>query len=218
MNMQQCPNGHFYDQSKTHTCPYCSPATESSNRTIPLDNGGTAFCAPASSAPTSWSTQSGGVGSTAPVANPMPAWGGGATIGHTAPVSPMSDERRTVALMHNKIGLDPVVGWLVCVEGKEKGRDYRFRSGNNSLGRSDKMDICVLGDDTVSREDAAFIIYDPHSKKYLVSAGTGKSLVYVNDDLLPAAQSRQLASHDRITIGETTLMFVPFCGEEFDWA
>src|SRR5690242_13732720 len=31
---------------------------------------------------------------------------------------------------------DPVVGWLVCVEGPDRGKDYRLHSEKNFVGRS----------------------------------------------------------------------------------
>ncbi len=49
-------------------------------------------------------------------------------------------------------GIDAVVGWLVCVHGRNRGRDYRIRSENNTVGRSENMDICISGDDLISRE------------------------------------------------------------------
>src|SRR5262249_26846325 len=33
-------------------------------------------------------------------------------------------------------GISPVVGWLVCVEGPDKGRDFRIHSEKNFIGRS----------------------------------------------------------------------------------
>ena len=34
-----------------------------------------------------------------------------------------------------------VTGWLVCVDGAEKGRDYTLHMGFNRIGRSYQMDI-----------------------------------------------------------------------------
>ena len=205
MNMQQCPNGHFYDMSKSAQCPYCSGTAEGSNRTVPLDGG---FDRQAQAQPMSYTTVPGNV------------WDAmnGSTVGRTVAVgTPMDDNRHTVAVIHKQIGLDPVVGWLVCVEGKERGRDYRVRSGNNSIGRSDTMDICIVGDDSISKIDMAYITYDAETRSYYIVAGKGKNVVRVNGELLPVSQSRCLAAHDRIKLGETILMFVPLCGEEFDW-
>ena len=92
---------------------------------------------------------------------------------HTAPKSPEepktmaksqakpSAQNKTVGYYHKKVGIDPVVGWLLCVDGPEKGRDYRIRSGRNSIGRAENMDICISGDSSISRERHAIIAYDP---------------------------------------------------------
>ena len=38
MAMQQCPNGHLYDDAKNSSCPFCSD-TNSVNVTVPLSDG-----------------------------------------------------------------------------------------------------------------------------------------------------------------------------------
>ena len=43
-------------------------------------------------------------------------------------------------------GFTPVVGWLVCTEGPDRGHDYRIRTGYNHIGRAEHMDICIRGD------------------------------------------------------------------------
>jgi hypothetical protein len=129
----------------------------------------------------------------------------------------MESAGRTVAMIHETIGINPVVAWFVCIEGKEKGRDYRILDGNNKIGRSNKMDICILGDDTISREDEAIVTYAAAVKKYYFVAGTGGNDVYVNDEPLLLSQSRELAAYDRIRLGKTTLLFIPLCGERFQW-
>ena len=46
--------------------------------------------------------------------------------------------------------LKPVTGWLVCLEGPSKGRDYRIIAEKNFIGRSPEMDIRILGDNNIS--------------------------------------------------------------------
>ena len=38
----------------------------------------------------------------------------------------------------------PVCGWIVCVAGPRKGKDYKVREGKNFVGRADDMDIQIL--------------------------------------------------------------------------
>ena len=48
-------------------------------------------------------------------------------------------DTRTESPASNSV-FDPVVEWLVCIDGPEKGRDYRIRSGNNYIGRSQDIE------------------------------------------------------------------------------
>ena len=57
------------------------------------------------------------------------------THGRDQPPRPGAGEGRTVGLIRKRTGLDPVVGWLVCIAGPDKGRDYRIHSERNFLGR-----------------------------------------------------------------------------------
>jgi hypothetical protein len=120
-----------------------------------------------------------------------------------------------VAIVRKKTGIDPVVGWLVCVKGPEKGRDYRIRSEKNTIGRSESMDICIAGDETISRSDQAFLVYDPKRRAFRIQAGTGRGLIYRNGE--EVVTSEALLPYDVLEIGESEFLFVPFCGERFQW-
>ena len=109
----------------------------------------------------------------------------------------------------------PVVGWLVCTEGVNKGTDYRLHQGRNFVGRSSEMDVCILGDNTVSRSSHAIVVYDPRSNVYLAQPGSSKELFYVNDKLV--LNPIELKAMDQLSIGDTKLMFVPLCSEKFHW-
>jgi len=54
----------------------------------------------------------------------------------------------------------PVCGWLVCVEGPRRGKDYKVMEGKNFVGRADDMDIQILGDNKISRRNHCVIVYD----------------------------------------------------------
>ena len=114
-----------------------------------------------------------------------------------------------------KVGIDPVVGWLVCVKGPSRGRDYRIRSGRNGIGRSEAMDVQITGDDTVSRENHAFLVYEPRKRTFSIRPGDGRGLVYLNGD--EVIQASDIKAYDIIELGETQLMFVSLCGEKFHW-
>lgn len=112
-------------------------------------------------------------------------------------------------------GFLPVVGWLVCVDGPDRGRDYRIHDGYNSIGRSANMDICIAGDTKISREKHAVVAFDPDEKMFFFAPADGKNLVKLNGKTLMMAA--ELHAYDTLTIGSSKLKFVPFCGEEFSW-
>ncbi|WP_026499270.1 FHA domain-containing protein [Butyrivibrio sp. WCD2001] len=198
MEMRKCPNGHYYDASIHAACPYCTGANNS-GATLPLD---------------SFSGGNGG----SPTMPLTGATGGGSdkTMALQAAMNESdSDDGRTVALIKEEKGIDPVVGWLVCTEGKEKGRDYRIHADNNFIGRSDRMDICIRGDETISRENHAILSYDTVENTFFFSPGDGRAIVRVNGKA--TFQTVELAPYDEIVIGKTVVKFVPFCSKEFVW-
>ena len=197
MEMKKCERGHYYDASVHAECPYCmnENSAGSMERTMALD-------------------ASAGNDKTMPLA--QAASGKNLTRPLFAAVQEAGDEDgRTVALIQSDLGIDPVVGWLVCLAGKEKGRDYRIHSDNNYVGRSEKMDICIRGDETISRENQAVITYDTSNNRYYFSPGDGRSIVRVNSQAV--FQTVELTAYDRVVIGKTELMFMPLCGERFAW-
>ena len=201
MEMKKCPRGHYYDASIHAECPYCSNAN-GGGATLPLDG----FGASGEGSPTMPLTgAAGSAGSDS-----------GRTVALNSAINNSDpDDGRTVALIKEDKGIDPVVGWLVCVDGTEKGRDYRIHSDNNFIGRSDRMDICIRGDETISRENHAIISYDMLDNTFYFSPGDGRSIVRVNDKAI--FQTVEVKAHDRITIGKTICEFMPFCDEAFKW-
>jgi hypothetical protein len=194
MDMRQCAQGgHYYDASIHADCPYC--AAPNIGAAMPFDTGRTMPMGPEASSD---------IGKTMPL------------TGMTPLPSIPDDAGKTVALIKEELGIDPVVGWLVNLEGKEKGRDYRIHTDNNYIGRSEKMDICIGGDETISRENHATISYDARDKSFYFSPGDGRSIVRLNDKALFA--TAELFAHDILEIGKTKLVFVPLCGEKFEWA
>ncbi len=112
-------------------------------------------------------------------------------------------------------GFSPVVGWLVCVDGPAEGTDYRIRAGYNYIGRSENMDICIQGDNTIGRDRHAMIAYDPQEKVYFFGPADGKSIVRKNGKMVMVPT--ELEAYDVVSVGSTKLMFVPLCGEHFNW-
>ena len=113
---------------------------------------------------------------------------------------------------------DPVVGWLVIVGGAGIGSFRPIFEGNNTLGRSSSQRIPLdFGDESISSEEQAYIRYDSAARSFLFVPNLAKTNVVSINDKRPTG-AVELNQMDVITVGRTQLVFVPFCGAEFDWA
>lgn len=126
------------------------------------------------------------------------------------------EERRQERASEDRGMDDPVVGWLVVVEGPGKGRAVPLGYGSNSIGRgaTDRIKL-DFGDEQISRSGHAVVTYDPRGRQYYVQHGGGTNLTYLGDQPVLAPTALPALSH--ISIGHTELRFVPLCGAEFDW-
>lgn len=107
------------------------------------------------------------------------------------------------------------VGWIVCIKGNMLGESFPIREGENRIGRSTSMDIILLYENSVSREDHAVIQYDSNHRTFNLSIKKQECYVAVNQKKVK--QNVLLSNRDQITIGECVLVFVPFCDKTFGW-
>ena len=240
MNLTRCNNGHFYDEDKYQSCPHCGSSERSDNDTMPLDRDDAvtvsltsdgAVQRPAASMPSSFNvagqpqamqvagatipvTMPAAVAATIPAATTV-APGSLAQAVSSARVSAISDDSPTIGYYQSAIGSEPVVGWLVCIEGNHKGEDFRLRSGRNFIGRGSNMDIAITGDSSVARDRHAIVVYEPKSYIFLVQAGESKELSYLNDKVVLSTE--ELKANDILAVGDTKLMFFPCCSKDFHW-
>lgn len=114
----------------------------------------------------------------------------------------------------NKVST-PCVGWLVALGGEHLGTDFRLKVGKNFIGRDPQMDVALTEDKSVSRERHAIVVYEPKAHLYLVQPGESSSLVYRNNDVVLTPV--KLEAYDIITVGDVNLLFIPLCGERFNW-
>jgi hypothetical protein len=124
--------------------------------------------------------------------------------------------KQTVA--RGRFAQDPVVAWLVVVGGPGLGAYRAIYEGNNTVGRGTSQRVALdFGDDSISSEEQAYIRYDSSERSFLFVPNLAKTnIVSVNGKRPTAAVP--LAAMDVIHMGRTQLVFVPFCGAEFDWA
>lgn len=206
MDMKRCPQGHFYDAARDASCPYCA-GNNKQFKTYVMENSNT-YPQTKDIYPSEGALKTRPLQESAdsiPVTRPL-----------VEPKQKTSEkENKTVAIVFKEMGMDPVTGWLVCIDGPSKGKDYRLHSAKNFIGRSEKMDVCLTGDDTVSREAHAIISYEPRKGVFRLYQGESKGLVYLNNE--EVINPEELKAYDCIEIGKTKLIFIPFCGEYFKW-
>jgi hypothetical protein len=111
---------------------------------------------------------------------------------------------------------DPVVGWLVIIDGPGKGHARELGYGMNGIGRSKEDRVSLdFGDPEISRNGHATVTYDPRGRRFYAQHGGGVNLSYINDQ--PLLQPTALSGGEIISLGSTKLKFVAFCGSDFDW-
>jgi hypothetical protein len=137
------------------------------------------------------------------------------TQGRDQPARAGAGDGRTVGLLRKRTGLDPVVGWLVCIAGPDRGRDYRIHSERNFLGRDPSMDLCLSGDDTISRDKHAILSFNPETQRFKILPGDSRGITYCNGEEVDGP--RELHSHDVLRLGQTQLLFIPLCDDRFHW-
>lgn len=112
---------------------------------------------------------------------------------------------------------DPVVGWLVVIDGPGRGRSLEIGAGTNSIGRAAGQKLCLnFGDMQVSREKHALLTYDPRSQRFFLNNGEVRNLTYVENEVVLAPV--ELNGGETITVGDTQLRFVRFCDSAFSWS
>ncbi len=109
----------------------------------------------------------------------------------------------------------PCVGWLVALGGEHLGTDFRLKVGKNFIGRNPQMDVALTEDKSVSRDRHAIVVYEPKAHLYLVQPGESSSLVYLNNKVVLTPM--EMEAYDMITVGDVNLLFIPLCGERFNW-
>ncbi len=127
----------------------------------------------------------------------------------------LSAEQKTIGYFDSYTKHEPVVGWLVCIEGESAGEDYRLKTSKNYIGRAETNDVIIRDDNSISREKHAIIIYEPIEGIFIAQPGESSALYYCNDKVV--LSPIQLKNRDVIRIGKTKLVFVPFCIESFKW-
>ncbi len=124
------------------------------------------------------------------------------------------DDVKTITIYATEQGEEPVTGWLVGVRGEYRGNSFNLKAGVNVISRDAGAYVCLKKDVQVSRGKHASIIYEPKKKVFYLGEGEN-TMTYCNDELVCGKQT--LKPYDSIEIGGGSYLFIPFCGEQFDW-
>lgn len=218
MELKKCAKGHYYDASIHAECPRCKAENGPQSHTMPFrdmpDTPGWNMGDSEKTLPLDPNILAGGTLGPAGESETRPLNSDTLPLSQF-PMKPGKEEVRTIPVVQYELKMDPVVGWLVAVSGPEKGRDYRIHSDNNYIGREDSMDICLRGDEAISRERHASVSYDTRERLFYFAPGSGRSIVRVNGKAV--LTMIELMAYDEIEIGRTKLVFIPLCGERFEW-
>ena len=113
---------------------------------------------------------------------------------------------------------DPVVGWFVIVGGPGLGSYRPVFEGNNTIGRLDTNRIPLdFGDEAISAEEQAYVRYDSNDRSFLLVPNMSKTNIVSLNNTRPTT-AVEMKAMDVVTMGRTQLVFMPFCGPEFDWS
>lgn len=210
MAMQQCPNGHLYDDSKNSSCPYCSNGG-AVNVTVPLNDaqmGGNMF--PQTAPIDNFGTQN--------YVAPQPQVAQNNAVNSFPATAPVGEQFAATTYKEdivNENGIVEVRGWLVCLEGTKRGEDFKIRGEKNTIGRGSGNDIKIDFDSSVSKGVNAIISYDVRNNKFFMLLGESKNNIYINNQMLMTPI--ELKDYDIIEIGNTKLLFRSLCNDMFNW-
>lgn len=108
------------------------------------------------------------------------------------------------------------VGWLVVTAGPGRGACITLTEGLMQIGRNDDQAIQLdFGDTGISRSNHAVVAYDPEDRKCYLGHGGKANLVRLNGK--PVLSTVPLANGDMVRISETSIRFMAFCDDGFDW-
>ena len=189
MNIVKCTNGHFFDSDKYEECPYCAEKGEHVfKERNDLDDQ---------------KTIAGNIANDIFFENQLTE----------RYLENVKDDEKTISLSIVSGNNRPVVGWLMCISGSQKGRALSVFFGRNFAGRAKSMDIRLTDDDYISRDNHFSIVYDPKSNKFSLVPGGGET--HINNMVVNNVQ--QLYEDDVIEVGQTKYLFVPYCKEGRTW-
>ena len=113
---------------------------------------------------------------------------------------------------------DPPVGCLLVIGGPGIGNHCVVGVGHNTIGRGGGNRVRLnFGDGSISSDKALSIFYEPKENQFFVAPGDGINLGLARLGERAILRIVELTAGDEITIGRTTLRFIPFCTDVWSW-
>jgi hypothetical protein len=100
----------------------------------------------------------------------------------------------------------PVVGWLVALDGRHKGEDFKIKEGRNRIGRNANCQV-VITDDAIGGEHAQITYKKEENHFEIVDLGSTNGTFVYQDGAYKKVSSRELLDNDTIRLGQTELRF-----------
>ena len=203
MSMNKCPSGlHFYDDEKYTQCPYCLKNAETGIEDV--NEMLTEFKnVEIGEMLTEKNEDSSLLNSYRLIADSLKE---GIEIDDV-------DSDLTIGVYSEEKGNKLLVGWLVCILGAEKGRDYRLFHGVNRMGQGRGCEIEIVDDPEMSSEQLR-IVYDGKGACFYVVPTDG-NLTYLNGQVLKEA--KPIFKGDKLSTGSSVFVFVPFLDNGKTW-
>ena len=189
MSTKMCQNGHIMEASWDQ-CPYCpqsaagAPGAAAARPAVPPTRMATPVAAPMPApAPAPM-----------PMPMPVPAAGGGSR----------ADAKKTRMIFEDK--KMPVAGWLVALNGKHKGEDFKIREGKTMVG-SDASCQVVMRDEYISSNHATIKFVEKDGERIFILTDLDSSNgTFLNDSEEMIARE-ELVDNDTVTFGQTRMKF-----------
>lgn len=108
---------------------------------------------------------------------------------------------------------NPIKGWLVCVVGADRGREFPIKDKVNTIGSSPSSNIRIMGEASIVPDNHACVFYNQKMAECVLQIGKGGSII-LNDRRID--QPQILRKFDTITLGGTKLVYAPY-SEGLDW-
>ena len=178
---KMCPNGHIMEASWDR-CPYC-PNPDAGRPSIPPTRMAQPAAAAAPAPPPM------------PMPTPVPSAGGG---------RPSADAKKTRMIFEDK--KMPVADWLVALNGKHKGEDFKVREGKTSIGSESSNEVVLL-DEYISSNHATIKFVEKDGERIFILTDLDSSNgTFLNDAEEPIARE-ELVDNDTVTFGQTRMKF-----------